>query len=362
MTPKFPADGFATLIGSMPTQDHDEAVRLVLEHTPEIPVWAQLPVYPQERMVPQFMPGIPGLKFRGDSFRVDRAADEFDAELLQFYEDYLAVCEERTSLEDSRFVLQPEVAQGLFKLIETLERRAKPPRAVKGQVTGPFTFATGLADQDKRALFYDEQLRDVVVKLLAMKAKWQVRRLSKFGCPVIVFIDEPALAGVGSSEFISVSRDDIALCLAEVIEAVQTEGGLAGVHVCANTDWSLVLESAVDIVSFDAYSYFDRFILFAEPLKKFLAAGKIIAWGIVPTLRAEDIETENVDSLTQRWREKLGQVEALGFTAGELLAQSLITPSCGAGSLSIDQAVKVLQLTQGVSERIRSLAACSDFF
>ena len=37
----------------------------------------------------------------------------------------------------------------------------------------------------------------------------------------------------------------------------------------------------------------------------------------------------------------------------ELVAQSLITPSCGAGSLSLDQAVKVLQLTRSVSDRIR---------
>ena len=34
------------------------------------------------------------------------------------------------------------------------------------------------------------------------------------------------------------------------------EGGLVGVHVCANTDWSLVLDSSADIVSFDAYALF----------------------------------------------------------------------------------------------------------
>jgi methionine synthase II (cobalamin-independent) len=353
MTAKFSANGLPTLIGSLPNRDHDEAVRLVLEHTPEIPPWVQLPVYPQERMVPQFAPGVPGLRHRGDRLFVDRSAAEFDAELLQFYDEYLAVSEDRAALETSRFVLQPDVAPGLFKLIEAVEQRAEPPRAVKGQITGPFTFATGLTDQDKRALFYDEQLRDVVVKLLAMKAAWQVRRLSGFGCPVILFIDEPALAGVGSSEFISVSREDLAQCLSEIIDAVHAEGGLAGVHVCANTDWSLVLESPVDIVSFDAYSYFERFILFAAQLKRFLAAGKIIAWGIVPTLRGDDIGKESVDSLTRQWQEKLDQVAALGFTAAELLAQSLITPSCGAGSLSLDQTMKVLRLTQGVSERIR---------
>ena len=50
-----------TLIGSMPVKDHQEAHRLVMDHTPEIPPWVQLPAFRQEGMVPQFLPGLPGL-------------------------------------------------------------------------------------------------------------------------------------------------------------------------------------------------------------------------------------------------------------------------------------------------------------
>jgi hypothetical protein len=60
----------------------------------------------------------------------------------------------------------------------------------------------------------------------------------------------------------------------EVVDAIHADGGLAGIHVCANTDWSLVLESGADIVNFDAYAYFDRFILYGESqIRDFLAAG-----------------------------------------------------------------------------------------
>ena len=34
--------------------------------------------------------------------------------------------------------------------------------------------------------------------------------------------------------------------------------------------------------------------------------------------------------------------------------QTLITPSCGTGAVSVDQARKVLALTKGVSEKIRT--------
>ena len=190
--------------------------------------------------------------------------------------------------------------------------------------------------------------------MLALKARWQVQQLKQFNCPVLIFLDEPALAGFGSSEFISISRDEIARSLEELIAGVHTEGGLAGVHVCANTDWALVLDSAADIVSFDAYAYFDRFILYADQIKAFLDAGKIIAWGLVPTLNSVELEKTSTESLVDQWQQKAAHIQKLGIDSNQLIAQSLITPSCGAGSLSPEQAVKVLQLTRELSEQIRS--------
>jgi methionine synthase II (cobalamin-independent) len=353
MADPFNADGLPVLIGSLPLADHQEACKLVLDYTPEIPLWIQLPVHKAEGMVAQFMPGLPGLCSQKDSFYVDTDKDEFDADLLQFFEDYMSVLDGNTDLLDSRFVLKADTANGFFVFIEKLRNIDIPPVAVKGQITGPFTFGTGVPDQNKRAIFYDEQLREAAVKHLAMKARWQVRQLSQFERPVIIFIDEPALAGFGSSEFISISRDEIAPCLEEVIEAVHLEGGLAGVHVCANTDWSLILKSSADIVSFDAYSFFDRFILYADDLKAFLEMGGKIAWGMVPTLEPDRLDRETTDSLVQQWRAKARQVEKLGFDSDKVLSQSLITPSCGAGSLSPDRALKALTLTREVSQRIR---------
>ena len=265
----------------------------------------------------------------------------------------MAVTDGNAELSETRFALSEETAKGFFVFVERLKNLEAAPVAVKGQVTGPFTFCTGISDQNKKAIIYDEQIKDAAVKLLALKSRWQVQRLKQFDCPVIIFLDEPALAGFGSSEFISISRDEIAQSLAEVIAGVHAEGGLAGVHVCANTDWTLVLDSAADIVSFDAYAYFDRFILYADQIKAFLDAGKMIAWGMVPTLNPDELEKATTPSLVKKWHQKAAQVEKLGIDLDQLIAQSLITPSCGAGSLSVEQAVKVLKLTREVSEQIR---------
>jgi hypothetical protein len=353
MESTFQPRGLPALIGSLPLTDHIKACQLVLEYMPQIPLWIQLPANKEEGMVPQFMPGLPGLCSTEGRLYIDTTRDDFDNDILRFYEDYMAVTEGDSDLASSRFSLSEETARGFFVFVEHLKRLASPPAAVKGQVTGPFTFCTGIADQNRKAIIYDDQVKDAAVKLLALKSRWQVQQLKQFDCPVIIFLDEPALAGFGSSEFIGISPEEIARSLEEVIAGVHAEGGLAGVHVCANTDWSLVLDSAADIVSFDAYAYFDRFILYADQLKAFLDAGKMIAWGMVPTLNPEELEKATTASLVEQWQQKAAQIEKLGIDAEQLIAQSLITPSCGAGSLTVDQAVKVLELTRDVSEQIR---------
>ncbi len=347
-------DCLPMLIGSLPLDDHLAASRLIMDYTPAIPLWVQLPVFPEEGMVPQFLPGMPGVVKKGGKTFIDTAAESFDGDLLSFFEDYMATTEDPDRLPASRFALSETTGKGVAALLDTLGRIETPPVAVKGQVTGPVTFCTGVKDQDGRAIFYNETLRDAAVKRLALNARWQVRTLSGPGCPVIIFIDEPALAGFGSSELISISKEEILGCLQEVVDAIHADGGLAGIHVCANTDWSLVLESGADIVNFDAYAYFDRFILYGSQIRDFLASGRFLAWGIVPTLKTEEIERETVDTLHAGWQERLRQVESLGIAPAVIRSQSFITPSCGVGSLSLDLARRVLALTRDLSAAIRA--------
>lgn len=353
MTETFQANCLPTLIGSLPLSEHGEAIDLILEYAPEIPTWAQLTTHKIEGMLVQFTPGLPGFYNGSSDSSVNSNCEDFDEDFLKFFEEYLAAIEGEIDFGVTRFTLKEDTAKGFFIFLEQLQTLAAPPFAVKGQMVGPFTLGTGITDQNKRPIFYDPQLKDAAVKLLAMKARWQVQQLSILQRPVMIFFDEPSLAGVGSSEFTSISNEDIRHCLEEVIDAVHLEGGFAGIHICANTDWSLVLDSTVDIVSFDAYGYFDRFILYPDQIKKFLAAGKILAWGIVPTLDAEKLERETVASLSDQWDQKVKQLKSLGIDQKKLISQSLITPSCGAGSLSVDLAKKALELTRGVSQEIR---------
>ncbi|MCI5163487.1 MAG: hypothetical protein D3917_15990, partial [Candidatus Electrothrix sp. AX5] len=227
--------------------------------------------------------------------------------------------------------------------------------ALKGQVTGPFTMLTGIKDAQGRAGYYDDTIREMVVKGIAMKAAWQTRFLACCNkVPAIMFIDEPALAGLGSSAFISVSNAEIQEMLNEVAGAIHQAGGLAGIHVCANTEWEILLGSEIDILSFDAYSFFDKLAALNDQVHSYLDRGGILAWGGVPTGKPYDIEKESAKSLTMLWEHQIKKLVRPNRDQADLLRQTLITPSCGTGSLRLEHAEKVLQLTKDVSANLRA--------
>ncbi len=357
---RFRADGLPVLIGSVPLANHQEAMDWIIAATPEIPLWPQLPSNPLERMLPQFVEGVPCVVEENPEdpegrISFDKLRPEFESEMLAFYEDYLKVNENLEVLSQSRFQVSPERAAGLYLFAEKLATMTGLS-AVKGQVTGPFTMLTGIKDANGKAGYFDDTIRDIVVKAISMKAAWQVQLLAqKSAKPVLMFIDEPALAGLGSSQFISVDSDELRGVLDEVAGAIHKVGGLAGIHVCANTDWSLLLKSKIDILSFDAYEFFDRVAPLKSEVFSYLDRGGIIAWGGIPTAKAEDINKETSESLVAMWEEQMESFVGPGRSKSDLLSQTLITPSCGTGSLAPEVASRVLELTKSVAATLRQV-------
>jgi methionine synthase II (cobalamin-independent) len=340
------ASASTTLIGSLPHRDRGRAIGVIFDKSSEIPIWPQLSAYTAEQMMFQYLEGLPGLKEEDNRLFLETDSPEFDAQVLTFYEEYLQIEAGATSIEGSRFEMGPETGRTFLEFLEAAGAVAHRPRAVKGHVVGPFTLLAGMKDRHDRALLYDERLQDLIPKHLAMKARWQIRQLQVLGAPVILFLDEPALAGYGSSAFISVSEELILQLLREVIAGVHAEGALAGIHVCANTDWSLAFKSGTDIINLDAYSYFDRFLLYRREIVKFIEGGGIIAWGLVPTSEPAAIEKESAESLARKWLQEIQPLVSQGLSLAAILNQSLFTPSCGCGSLPEPLAERVLTLTQ----------------
>lgn len=340
------ASASTTLIGSMPHKDRDRVISLIIQEMAEIPVWPQLSASPAEQMLIQYLEGLPGVRVKGDRLFVETESQEFEEELYGFYDDYLQLDAGVKNIADSRFRMGEETGGTFCHFLDAARRVSSGLKAVKGQITGPFTLLAGLKDHRDRALLYDERLRDVVTKHLAMKAKWQIGQLKSLGCPVILFLDEPALAGFGSSAFISVSAELIGQILKEVIDAVHQEGAMAGIHICANTDWNIAFDSSVDIINFDAYKYFDKFSLYGKAFTRFIEEGRIVAWGMVPTTDASAIEQVSAEGLADLWFKHIQELSSSEVPVKKILSQSLFTPSCGCGSLPEPSAERVVLTTR----------------
>ena len=118
-----------------------------------------------------------------------------------------------------------------------------------------------------------------------MNARWQIRLLRAARPHVIIFVDEPYMASFGSA-YISLSREQVVSMLDEVFAAIKSEGAISGVHCCGNTDWSVLMDTQVDILNIDADGFLENLALYPDELKAFLERGGAIAWGIVPNTEA----------------------------------------------------------------------------
>lgn len=349
--PKF----LATAIGSLPLNDPAKAVDVVLANIPEAPIWPQLPKLGiNEQMEVQYSEGIPCVVIDRDKHRMylDTSKDYSEA-FAAFYEAYLAATEAPTGSGDfSSMAITPEFSQGIYALENRLKAEGKKRPYVKVQTTGPCSFALTITDENKRAIYYNEEFREVIIKALAMKCRWQIRKFKPFGENIICFIDEPILSAFGSSTYVSVKREDVVAHLKEVIDAVHAEGGLAGIHCCGNTEWSILVDAGVDILNFDAFGFGETVAMYPQAMKTLLQRGGAIAWGVVPTSPA--IREQSPEKLVAHFEKMADNLAGKGIDKKQIVEQAVITPSCGTGSMEVSDAEKVFQTLPLVSKALRA--------
>jgi len=329
-------------VGSMPHADPAIACDLTFQYFSQVPTWPQLPQRsPLENMYIQCSERFPGLVVEVENNRiyVDREAD-LDPELEQLYLAYLE--------NDISFgAISPDHAAGLYAFLERAPAHSDGFRMVKGQVTGPVSWGLRVSDQNRRPVLYEEILADAVAKFLRLKASWQEEQLRQVFSDTIIFVDEPYMASFGSA-LIPIQRDQVVTLIEEVLCGIE---GIKGTHCCGNTDWSILLETSIDILNFDAYGYSHTLALYPDAVRAFLDRGGVIAWGIVP--HNDHILYETAEGLLGHLERAWGHLVRKGIPQEQIVASSFVTPACGTGTLSLGMAERVFQMTEQVSTLAR---------
>ncbi len=328
-----------TMIGSMPNLTPKEALQALEKFPLTIPAWPQLPRRSfKEALIPQYTEAFPGIRIDAAAKRIwVQVDDDLPNAMIEFYEHLIAG-------HVDAFAISEEYAAGLHGMLRQLAAASMKLPYLKGQVTGPFTFGLGLADQGRRSVWFDEQYRDVVLRGLGMKGLWQIQQLQPYAEQVVIFFDEPVLSAIGTPAYVTIHDEDVINGLNEVYEIAHNAGALVGVHCCGNMDWGLLASTKIDVISFDAYLYGAKVALYHDKIEAFLERGGILAFGLVPTGDVEKLRAETPDSLKLKHESLIQEFVGKGIAENLLHEQFLFTPSCGMGTLSKSDTTIVLRL------------------
>jgi len=345
----------ASAVGSLPHADPVQALTTIWRSVPKAPHWPQLPQSgPESSFVGQYLRALvdTGVIEGYAEPRFQVARPDWPQRLAAFYELYLEA-EAGGEKALAQFGFSPAGGEGFEAFCRDLAANGtRGAVLLKGQLSGPLTIGLQITDANRRSSYYDEPQHDLLVKSVQMHARWQTRSLRSFGLPVLMMVDDPSLYGYGASTHVTLSRGQLVADLNEITAAIAGEGGIPGVHVCAGMDWTLLFEAEVQVVNFDAYNFMTSMLVLADEIDEFLKRGGVLSWGIVPT--NQNAWGETPQSLKQRLAANMQELIRRGVDATRLRRQSMLTPSCGTGTLSVELAEHVYAL---LGELERELAA-----
>lgn len=339
----FPLRFKATGIGSVPFLDIPRTCQSILDCLPDIPFWPQFVQRSDvEDMSIQFSEGLPLLEIHHEKRSLGvRLSPDRESHLVDFYDHFLAQ-------DLNYFALSEAFAPGFYAMLRLLNEKASSHYGfVKGQSIGPITFTAGISGPDGKSVLHNQELLEAYTQGLAIKALWQIRQLADGGRSPILFLDEPYLSGFGSA-FSPVGREEVIGILRIVIEYLKRNAEvLIGIHCCGNTDWGMLLEAGPDVINFDAFGYLDQFLLYPKEIKDFINRGGYIAWGIVPTLESTGDET--AEGLLALLKKGIARTRSWGIDSEQIAEKSILTPSCGMGTMSPKAAQSALSLLSKLS-------------
>ena len=345
----------ALAIGSLPHDNVEEAMLLVKKDFSEIPFFPQLAnINKSEDMTFQFLEGLPSFLFsKRENFCLDSESEEFFEALEEFFVDYEEILSDIDSEKLEKYGISEQFSSS-FPVLEQIIKDSKPAFA-KGQIIGPFTLASILNDKNGKSALYDDTLREVIIKLLTLKALWQIKRIKSANSDTvpIIFMDEPSISQLGTSAYLTISEDEVVEMLKEISDIIKENGGISAIHCCGKCDWSIPIKSGVDIINFDAYAYSQHLSLYAKEVDKFLQNGGKLAWGLVPTLDSEALAKIGLEDLVKNFENSVNYLTKKGIDEKLIIDNSLVTSSCGAGSLTVELSERAMDLVCELSNELR---------
>lgn len=325
-------------VGSMPWLDPEAATQAQLRAFPDVPSWAQLPKRsPMERMDRQGLGGLPGISWNKSGEPLFHLPPKALSESLE------KLRQENQENQLDRAAFSRDEAAGFFAFIKEAQRPFfKGALALKGQFSGPVTLGACLKNEKGEPLLSSGKGMDLLAEYILMHCRWQARELSRLGRPVILFLDEPYLGGRFHPEAYGLKWPTIRSWFSRILEGLQEEGHLTGIHCCGEGPWDRILETPTEFFHFDAFRHLKRALEEPKAFVEFFRKGGMVVWGLVPTVMTRGFFPDPAE-LFHRWEDAVEALVKEGLSREKLLRQSHFSTSCGLGESSISVAGEAAQ-------------------
>ncbi len=333
-----------TAIGSLPHHNVDAALAFSFEL--DIPFLPQIPIRnPWEYMIPQALDGMPGLQVDQDG----TALLDYDVWLgrSRGFDGKLLDAFSHSSQPDAFDAFEPSssTCSSWQPFLWEIEERGCT--RAKIQIAGPLTAQWSLRLTDGSPADSKPEVAAQIYRLVLARAIAMGRKVAACGAEPLIFLDEPALFGLNSSN----PKHIIGLQeLKIVIQALAKEGFQVGLHCCSDTDWKTVLGLGLNFVSLDTSISLTSFLSAREALAKFALEGGRLSLGVIPTQAAKLGASPQalpvghlIDYVKEAFAAALPNTPELRT---KLLAEALYTPACGLALHSVHASEEVLAALQ----------------
>lgn len=328
-----------TAMGILPHKDINEAMKLAF--SVDIPFWPQIPHFDfYEDMYVQVTENFPGITVDDVNEKIIFNTEKFYEELPNYIENY----------DNDDFYRIAGRYSAVYRSFLN-DPRIKDYPIIRGQSIGPVSFGLKIADENKKPIIYNDEVKGFLYEFLAKKINVQRRELAAINPNAFVWLDEPGLEFI----FGSFTGYPAEVAKNEYRNFLTQLEGPKGVHLCGNPDWSFLLDLNLDILSIDHLTNGEIFVKYIEQIKNFLDRGGIISWGIVPTMTNE-FDQESIDSLIAKLEEMWNYLDAHGISKKQVLSQAWLAPArcCLVNLDGNDTVEKAFRYLNDVSRQIRN--------
>lgn len=317
--------------GSYPFKEPEPAIRRITKNPAMLLHWPQLPRRSRkERFLEQTYRALFG--GRKGKAKAESAASDSEPD------------------KHSPSALTKGTAAGWSAVWRAIARRKE--NYFKTQITGPVTLTVKL--QEKILQGRRGKNKQILLRYMGRwlnHAYWHIDMIRHHGFKPIVVLDEPLLPNYAGTSGSAQGRKVLRL-LQSTVRRLKNRGALVGIHCCNRVSPSMLIHTGADLIHFDVYSFPSQFSRSRDQLQKFLADGGIVAWGIVPT--TESLTPARRARLEKTLADVLANMEARGLPLKKVLAQSMIAPTCGTGSLTPRDSDEIMNFATELSRELKN--------